>query len=114
MQDELVAYSARPAHARIVAAATGEARAPGQKRTPAKLGRPPTTQPLTARPPLPFDRPAYMDIPTWCAYTGMNRTSVYEAVAFGELTTIKVGRRRLVDVEESLAWLRSLAPSEAA
>ena len=54
-------------------------------------------------------RPAYMDIPTWCRYTGMSRTGVYEGVAFGNLVTIKVGKQRLVDVERGISWLASLA-----
>src|SRR3954466_8786570 len=95
-------------------AATARAEAPVHKRKTRKPNLPPSATPPTAGSPLPFDRPAYMAIPTWCAFTGMTRTGVYEAVAFGKLATIKVGKKRLVDVEQGLTWLRSLAAAKAA
>jgi len=97
-------------HTPIAAASTAEAEAPAQTRVTDKPGRNLGARTPATGPPLPFDRPAYMSVATWCTYTGMNRTAVYEAVAFGRLTTIKIGKRRLVDVEQGLVWLRSLSP----
>ena len=107
MRNELLVGSAE--HAHIVAAATKQAEAPAQKNRQQRRLELYGKKPPATGPPLPFARPAYMDIPTWCAYTGMSRTGVYEAVAFGNLMTIKVGKKRLVDVEQGLSWLRSLA-----
>ena len=52
--------------------------------------------------------PAYTAIPTWCALSGMSRSSTYEALARGDLRAIKLGARTLVDVTHGISWLDSL------
>jgi hypothetical protein len=54
-------------------------------------------------------RPRFMSIPHWCDYSGMGRTATYELMAKGQLRTIKVRKRRLVDVDFGVAYLDSLA-----
>ena len=109
-----ISGAAMPAHASVVAAATKAAEASAQKSRPERRTQKWRASVQATGPPLPFDRPAFMEIPTWCAFSGMSRTGVYEAAAFGHLRTIKCGRKRLVDVEQGLAWLHSLATTEAA
>jgi hypothetical protein len=50
-----------------------------------------------------------MSIPDWCDYSGLGRTATYELVAQSRLRTIKVRKRRLVDVDAGVAYLESLA-----
>ena len=52
-------------------------------------------------------QPRYVSIKEWCRMSGQGMTSTYAALARGELTAIKMGRRTLVDVEAGIAWLRS-------
>jgi hypothetical protein len=54
-------------------------------------------------------RPRFMSIPHWCDYSGMGRTATCELMAKGQLRTIKVRKRRLVDVDFGVAYLDSLA-----
>jgi hypothetical protein len=51
------------------------------------------------------DRPKYMSISDWTHFAGMGTTSIYAALASGDLKAIKVGRKTLIDVEHGLAWL---------
>lgn len=44
---------------------------------------------------------------------GISRSSVYEAIAKGELASFKAGKRRLILVEELKAWLNRLAKENA-
>jgi hypothetical protein len=39
----------------------------------------------------------------------MGRTATYDAINRGDLLTIKIGRRRLIDVEHGLCWMQSKA-----
>lgn len=55
--------------------------------------------------------PKYATIPDWQHISGMRRTSVYEALGRGDLRSIKLGMRVLIDVEAGLAWLASLPPA---
>jgi hypothetical protein len=51
----------------------------------------------------------FATIEQWCAISGMGRTSVYQAIASGQLRGRKLGKRRvLIDVEHGLRWIRSL------
>jgi hypothetical protein len=56
--------------------------------------------------------PKYASIETWLVLSGMCRRATYYRLASGDLTAIKFGRRTLVDIEASLAWLRSHPPAE--
>jgi excisionase family DNA binding protein len=39
--------------------------------------------------------------------TGLGRTTIYEAIGAGALTSIKIGTRRLITIEALRAWLSS-------
>jgi hypothetical protein len=56
--------------------------------------------------------PKYATIPDWQRISGMRRTSTYEALGRGDLRSIKLGTRVLIDVEAGLAWLASLPPAD--
>lgn len=45
--------------------------------------------------------------------TGLSRTTIYEAIATGDLVAFKSGRRRLFLVKELRAWLNRLAKEGA-
>lgn len=49
-----------------------------------------------------------------CALSSLGRTTVYAAIARGELKTRKVGRRRLVTAEALHAWLNSCTADTSA
>lgn len=53
--------------------------------------------------------PSFVSIATWFAISGMNRSSTYDALNRGDMRGIKLGHRLLIEVEPSLAWLRSLS-----
>ena len=61
---------------------------------------------------MPDTTPKYPTIPDWQRIPGMRRTSTYEALGRGDLRSIKLGTRVLIDVEAGLAWLASLPPAE--
>ena len=56
--------------------------------------------------------PKYATIPDWQRISGMRRTATYEALGRGDLRSIKLGTRVLIDVETGLAWLASLPPAQ--
>ena len=56
--------------------------------------------------------PKYATIPDWQRISGMRRTSTYEALGRGDLRSIKLGVRVLIDVEAGLAWLGNLPAAE--
>jgi len=56
--------------------------------------------------------PKYATIPDWQRISGMRRTSTYEALGRGDLRSIKLGVRVLIDVEAGLAWLSNLPAAE--
>jgi hypothetical protein len=58
--------------------------------------------------------PKYATIPDWQGLSGMRRTSTYEALGRGDLRSIKIGSRVLIDVEAGLAWLASLPAAQIA
>jgi hypothetical protein len=57
----------------------------------------------------PTDTPRYAPIPRWCNLSGTTRTWTYAAMKDGKLRSIKVGRRRLIDVPHGLELLEKLA-----
>jgi hypothetical protein len=56
--------------------------------------------------------PKYATIPDWQRISGMRRTSTYQALGRGDLRSIKLGTRVLIDVEAGLTWLASLPPAD--
>ena len=52
--------------------------------------------------------PSFATVATWCALSGMGRSSTYEALSRGDLRAIKMGTRTLIDVPHGLSWLDSL------
>jgi hypothetical protein len=54
-----------------------------------------------------------MSVPSWCEFSGMGRTLTYEAIMGGLLPTVLIKRRRLIDVEGGLSWMRSQAARPA-
>jgi hypothetical protein len=56
--------------------------------------------------------PKYATIPDWQRISGMRRTSTYEALGRGDLRSIKLGTRVLIDVEAGLGWLALLPPAD--
>jgi len=56
--------------------------------------------------------PKYATISDWQRISGMRRTSTYEALGQGNLRSIKLGTRVLIDVEHGLAWLASLPAAD--
>ena len=55
--------------------------------------------------------PAYMTINNFMAYTGLGRTKVNELMGV-EFDTIKVGTRRLIDMQSANDWLGRRLESE--
>lgn len=53
--------------------------------------------------------PALMSIQAFCAWSGIGRTKAYEEIEAGRLSTVKVGRRRLVPMQQAQLWLEGLA-----
>ena len=54
-------------------------------------------------------RPKYMTVSEWVYYSSIPRATTYEMIDAGKIKSILVGRRRLIDVDLSLAYLDSLA-----
>jgi len=54
--------------------------------------------------------PKYAKIKTWCALSGMGRSSTYAAIADGFLRAVKLGDSTLIDVEHGLSQI-ALLPS---
>ena len=46
-------------------------------------------------------------IPEACHAAGVGRSTLYEAIAAGELETLKIGKRRLVPDDALRTWLAS-------
>jgi excisionase family DNA binding protein len=51
--------------------------------------------------------PLYASIKDLTKIIGLGRSSIYEMLARGDLTAVKVGQRTLVDVEKARAFLAS-------
>jgi len=54
------------------------------------------------------DEPLVLSVEACARVTGLGRTKLYEALATGELPSLKIGRRRLIRVATLEAWLASL------
>jgi excisionase family DNA binding protein len=51
--------------------------------------------------------PICFDIPGACAASGLGRSTLYTAIKNRELATLKVRKRRLIEVDELRRWLAS-------
>jgi excisionase family DNA binding protein len=58
---------------------------------------------------IPFAERLTCTISEACEVTGLGRTKLYELIGDGHLSTITVGRRRLVEVRSLLSLLESKA-----
>jgi hypothetical protein len=52
--------------------------------------------------------PKYAKVKTWCALSGMGRSSTYVAIAEGFLRAVKFRDSTLIDVEHGLAQIAAL------
>lgn len=59
----------------------------------------------TAVQPVPVK---YVSVGSWCEASGMGRTKSYEHFALGDIITVKIDGKRLVDLEQGLEWLANL------
>jgi excisionase family DNA binding protein len=55
----------------------------------------------------PALEPFALTIPQACDLSGLGRSSLYLAIKNGELQTLRIGDRRLVEPEELRRWLLS-------
>jgi hypothetical protein len=51
--------------------------------------------------------PRFMSINDWTDYSGLGRTRTYEAIKRGDIETLLVGGRRLIDVQSGLSYLET-------
>ncbi len=51
--------------------------------------------------------PKYATIEGWGRISSMGRRTIYDEIGRGNLVAIKVRGRTLIDVDASLAWMRS-------
>ena len=54
-------------------------------------------------------RPRYVSVSDWTAMTGIGKTKTFALLKEGRVRSIKLDRKRLIDVEASLAYLETLA-----
>ena len=54
-------------------------------------------------------QPRYVSVSDWTAMTGIGKTKSFDLIKRGKLRTIKLDRKRLIDVEASIAFLETLA-----
>jgi hypothetical protein len=51
------------------------------------------------------------DIPSFCAWAAIGRSTVYEEARAGRLRLTKIGRKSIIVAEDAKAWLDSLPKS---
>jgi excisionase family DNA binding protein len=56
--------------------------------------------------------PLSVDIPGACQLTGLGRSKLYELLGKGQISSVKVGKRRLILVADLRAWLQRLANAQ--
>ena len=74
--------------------------------TPIAIRHVPTRHPRTPRKDIPFMQRPTCTIKEACNAAGMGRTKLYELIKGGEIKTVAVGRRRLVQVPSLLGFLK--------
>jgi hypothetical protein len=62
---------------------------------------------------LPVD-PSVFDLPAFCAWAKVSRSTAFEEIAKGRLIVRRVGRKSLVTIEDARRWLNSLPTTRAA
>jgi excisionase family DNA binding protein len=55
--------------------------------------------------PIRFEDRITATIDETCAATGIGRSSLYELIGKGEIASIKIGKRRLIDVKSAIKRL---------
>lgn len=58
--------------------------------------------------PTPQIDPSVFDLPAFCAWAKISRSTAFEEIAKGRLIVRRVGRKSLVRIEDARAWLASL------
>ena len=58
--------------------------------------------------------PAFCTLQEWYPLSGMKQTMTFAKIKTGDIVVKKLGRRTLVDVTASLAWLHSLPGNDQA
>jgi hypothetical protein len=61
---------------------------------------------------VPAEGAAYESIALWKIRSGMSTDGVYKSLSNGNLRSIKLGKRTLIDVQHGLAWLASLPAAQ--
>jgi hypothetical protein len=63
--------------------------------------------------PTPIEiSPLFVTITVWLALSGMCRRTVFDHIARGNIVAHKVGRRTLINVAASRAWIASQPPPQ--
>lgn len=57
--------------------------------------------------------PLAVSVTTATRLSGIGRSALYEAIGSGDLASCKVGKRRLILIEDLRAWLRRQRGTEA-
>jgi hypothetical protein len=57
-----------------------------------------------------FFSPKFASMQVWCALSGVSERASYDHIARGDLRAVRLGGALLVDVENGLAWIRTLPP----
>ncbi len=58
--------------------------------------------------------PAFCTLAEWYELSGMRQTMTFAKIKTGDIKVRKLGRRTLVDVAASMAWLRALPGNDQA
>ena len=56
-----------------------------------------------------IQRPRYVSVADWSAMTGIGKTKTFAMLKEGRVRSIKLDKKRLIDLEASLAYLDTLA-----
>jgi hypothetical protein len=58
--------------------------------------------------------PSVFDLPEFCAWAKVSRSTAFEEIAKGRLIVRRVGRKSLVTIESARAWLNALPTTRVA
>jgi len=53
-------------------------------------------------------QPIFGSVDAWCEASGLGRSATYEAISAGWLPSVKIGKRRLIDMERGIAAMRAM------
>jgi hypothetical protein len=62
----------------------------------------------------PSNDPSVFDLPEFCVWGKISRSTAFEEIAKGRLIVRRVGRKSLVTIEAARAWLNSLPTNRCA